>query len=300
MDIYYSIIIPHKNSLDLLKRCVNSIPERNDVEIIIVDDNSDIARSEFPYQERKNVHYLFLDEKQSNFAGKARNEGMKIAKGKWMLFADADDYFTDYLNVFLDKYKNNTDYDIVYLSVNMVNDFGGVEPYFGNEYIKRYLEGRLYSEKNLRYRFWTPWSRMVRSDLIRNNNLYFEETPTGNDIYFGLTASRYATSIGCDTGIIYNYYRPFDGSITDRYYTIDTLNTRIRQIIKVNKLYDEVGYIFKIPLYRRFAPSIDMTRSQANEYKRVRNVIFKDNKVSLVSELYTLVVNACGILLGIK
>ena len=36
----YSIIIPHKNIPQLLKRCLDSIPQRDDVQIIVVDDNS--------------------------------------------------------------------------------------------------------------------------------------------------------------------------------------------------------------------------------------------------------------------
>ena len=37
--INYSIIIPHKNIPDLLQRCLDSIPRREDVQIID-DDNS--------------------------------------------------------------------------------------------------------------------------------------------------------------------------------------------------------------------------------------------------------------------
>ena len=37
----YSFIIPHKNCPNLLQRCVDSIPERDDVQVIVVDDNSD-------------------------------------------------------------------------------------------------------------------------------------------------------------------------------------------------------------------------------------------------------------------
>ena len=39
--INYSIIIPHKNIPNLLQRCLDSIPNREDVQIIVVDDNSD-------------------------------------------------------------------------------------------------------------------------------------------------------------------------------------------------------------------------------------------------------------------
>ena len=38
--INYSIIIPHKNIPNLLQRCLDSIPNREDVQIIVVDDNS--------------------------------------------------------------------------------------------------------------------------------------------------------------------------------------------------------------------------------------------------------------------
>ena len=39
--INFSIIIPTKNIPDLLLRCLESIPQRSDIEIIVVDDNSD-------------------------------------------------------------------------------------------------------------------------------------------------------------------------------------------------------------------------------------------------------------------
>ena len=40
----YSIIIPHRNSIDLLNRAINSIPKRTDSQIIIAD-NSDVELS---------------------------------------------------------------------------------------------------------------------------------------------------------------------------------------------------------------------------------------------------------------
>lgn len=39
--INYSIIIPHKNIPKLLRRCLDTIPRREDVQVIMVDDNSD-------------------------------------------------------------------------------------------------------------------------------------------------------------------------------------------------------------------------------------------------------------------
>ena len=56
--INYSIIIPHKNIPNLLQRCLDSIPNREDVQIIVVDDNSDpniVDFDKFPGLNRSNV-----------------------------------------------------------------------------------------------------------------------------------------------------------------------------------------------------------------------------------------------------
>ena len=47
--INYSIIIPHKNSTKLLQRCIDTIPYRKDIQVIIVDDNSDCNIVDFDY-----------------------------------------------------------------------------------------------------------------------------------------------------------------------------------------------------------------------------------------------------------
>ena len=41
MNINFTIVIPHKNVPDLLERLISSIPFREDLEIIVVDDHSD-------------------------------------------------------------------------------------------------------------------------------------------------------------------------------------------------------------------------------------------------------------------
>lgn len=94
VNILYSIIIPHYNVPELLQRCLNSIPNLPSFQIIIVDDCSDgkiVDFRCFPGMERENVKCIFLKEKHG--AGFARNLGLRYACGKWVLFADADDFF---------------------------------------------------------------------------------------------------------------------------------------------------------------------------------------------------------------
>lgn len=56
----YSIIVPHYNNPKLLQRLLDTIPVRSDLEIVVVDDNSDpsiVDFSAFPGQQRPDVKF---------------------------------------------------------------------------------------------------------------------------------------------------------------------------------------------------------------------------------------------------
>lgn len=86
----YSIIIPHFNDFKSLERLLNSIPSRDDIEIIVIDDKS---TDEYDLDSIKSKCIFLNNETPIKSAGTCRNIGLKIAKGKWLLFADSDDVF---------------------------------------------------------------------------------------------------------------------------------------------------------------------------------------------------------------
>ena len=84
-NISYSIIIPHKNIPNLLQRCLDTIPQRNDIQVIVIDDNSDDSIVDFNnFPKWTGIHYEYYLTKGNNGAGFARNYGLKYAKGQWM------------------------------------------------------------------------------------------------------------------------------------------------------------------------------------------------------------------------
>lgn len=106
--INYSIIIPHKNIPNLLQRCLDSIPVRDDVQVIVVDDNSGpdvVDFSHFPQWSGRNYETYFS--KTTLFAGGARNIGMQHARGTWIVYLDADDLFTYQIDNVFDKYVSS-------------------------------------------------------------------------------------------------------------------------------------------------------------------------------------------------
>ena len=58
----YTFIIPHHNSPELLNRCLDTIPKRSDIQIIVVDDNSEASKK--PQISRESVELVYIDEKQ--------------------------------------------------------------------------------------------------------------------------------------------------------------------------------------------------------------------------------------------
>ena len=240
----YSFIIPHKNTPELLKRCVDSIPVRDDIQIIIVDDNSDDDKK--PSIQRNNVEIIPLKQEQSNGAGRARNIGIERALGKWLLFADADDFYTDKIEIILKKYESEEMSDMVILNAQMIDEEGKTSPLRMSMYIDNYIKKRFYSEKVLRFEIWTPWSRMIRRSFVEKHKFRFEEVPTGNDMMFCLLCSKYAEVISVENIIVYNYLNPVGRSLTNAYSKeITSIEPKVERTFRRYDLYKDVHYIFK-------------------------------------------------------
>lgn len=197
----YSIIIPHysKTDITLLNRAITSIPQREDIEVIVVD-NSPIELS-FDNIKKPFVHVFFSDNKKG--AGHARNVGLEHANGKWCLFLDADDFFTEDAFKFLDNYLYS-DADIIfnkfcsrYSDTLKIAD----RDYFFNALIDDYLVTG--NDTYIRYSFATPCSKMIKLNFIRTNNIKFEEIHAGNDVMFSVMSGYYAKKIIVTNNIIY-------------------------------------------------------------------------------------------------
>lgn len=190
--INYSIIIPHYNSPKLLQRCLDSIPIREDVEVIIVDDNSDIgivSRESFPGVNRANTQVIFSDGTKGKGPGYARNEGLRLSKGKWIIFSDADDYMLPSLSVLMDKYVNNEE-DVIYFRCTKEEaDDAFYESYdYFDAALKKAINGE---EDELLYYTPSPCCKFIKRDYIIANHIKFQQITGGDDILFSIDLATY-------------------------------------------------------------------------------------------------------------
>ena len=235
MEINYSFIIPHKNCPDLLQRCINSIPEREDVQIIVVDDNSDDGKKP-SLKERKNLHVILLNAQQSRGAGRARNVGLKYAEGKWLLFPDSDDYYNCGVLKVLDEYKDKG-IDVLYFNFEYRHGIkNNVLPaFYFNEYFVKY-DGSAEATKRLKFHHNVPWTKMVNHDFLRKNKISFEESPNGNDIYFSMKVGYCSNVINVEKRPLYVYLY-YSNSIVNKNKSIVEAFCKLRHQIELNQFY---------------------------------------------------------------
>ena len=233
MSILYSFIIPHHNTPDLLRRLIDSIPLREDIEIIVVDDNSDDdKKANIP---RSDVRTICIDKEHTKGAGHARNVGMEVATGKWLLFADADDlYKPEFINV-LDEYKDD-DIEILFFNVDSVDsdtlerghDRLSLQPRLYDDF-----DGSAESTDRLLFLLWGPWRKMLRKDFVDKYHFFYEEVNNGNDVLFALTTSYFVKKWKLDKRVLYSLtYRPGSlkyGKLSKKKYATTLRNIRKRE-----------------------------------------------------------------------
>lgn len=251
--INYSFIIPHKNCFQLLYRCLASIPERDDIQIIVVDDNSIHQQFDFSSLGKRRIELYKLNEDST--AGGARNVGLQHVKGKWVIFADADDYFTSTVLSVLDCFRNS-EYDYICHGAKCIDSESGKPSnrlLFYKEGICRYLKGEE-SIDFIKYHFHAPWWHIIRTDLIRKYNMQFEEVSIGNDKLFSYHIGFFAKSIKVIPDEIY-VYSVTPNSIINQKGVAKKYLQRLKNVVKMNVFYDYINHpewkknIFRVLFY---------------------------------------------------
>ena len=234
MSYNYSIIIPHKDTPLLLERCLRSIPAWSEIQIIIIDDNSSpgtVDFSHFPGYGRENVEAIFT--KEGKGAGYARNTGLSHARGKWIIFADADDFFTDDCFTILNEYMDSHN-DVIYFNARFVmSDDISKESKRGTYYNNFFNDSD--AKNKLRYQSQVPWCKMIRHDFILAHTIQFDETKIANDAYFSCLVGVYAQNAAIDNRAIY-YCTESVHSLAMSKQSSDNLIIRFNTSMKCNRL----------------------------------------------------------------
>ena len=201
----FSIIIPHFDIPDLLMRCLKSIPVSEDIQVIVVDDNSPDADTYLErYPELSRPYLEFIRTTKGGGAGYARNVGLEHAKGKWLLFADADDFYVDDMYSIICSYVDS-DADAIYFKKKSVlsEDISIITERCShvNKNIDNFLSNG--DEWPIRAQMYVPWGKMVKRDVMVKHDIRFDEVMYADDAYCSLQIGYYARTILVVNRVLY-------------------------------------------------------------------------------------------------
>jgi len=214
-----SIIIPHYNSPVLLKVLLDSIGVFDDTQIIVVDDHS--TKETQTYQalvaDKAYAHVTFVsNEEGKKGAGSARNTGLSLAQGKYLMFCDADDHLVKgYRQVIEPVLDSET--ELVYFSpisrfIDSDQDAHRTDKFI--ELIKTYLGHPCEkTEDALRLTFYIPSSKFILKALVDRHQIRFDETMVSNDVMFSTKAGSLAKTMEASAQTIYCLTRS-EGTLT--------------------------------------------------------------------------------------
>ncbi|MFA7123860.1 MAG: glycosyltransferase family 2 protein [Candidatus Delongbacteria bacterium] len=215
-----TIIIPHYNTPNLLKKLLDSTPDKNNIEVLVIDDKSnkfldiyDEIQSDYSHR----VKFL-KNETANKGAGTCRNIGLDFAKGEWILFADSDDFFVENFYEKIEPFFAS-EYDVViFTPTSMYADSGELSERhkFYKDLIDKYLDRKtLERELKLKYVYFVVWSKLIKRSLIEKNEIRFDEVIAKNDVMFSAKVSYFMKKFLVSEEIIYCVTRS-EGSLTVR------------------------------------------------------------------------------------
>lgn len=210
-----SVIIPIYNVEKYIRKCVDSIIRQTykNIEILLVDDSSPDQCPLICDEYAKKDQRITVIHKNNGGLSDARNAGLKIAKGEYVAFVDADDYVDDnFIEILLNTaIKENADISVC--SYYKVYKHKIVAP------TKSISSTVLNNIEAMRDIFTIPslcevmaWNKLYKRDLFTHNNILFPIGKIHEDNFTTYKLFYYSNSIVFTNQPLY-YYVQREGSI---------------------------------------------------------------------------------------
>lgn len=213
-----SVIIPIYNAETSLSKCIKSVLSQTytDIEIILIDDGSTDKSGDICDKFALKDDRIKVIHKTNGGVSSARNAGLNIAQGEWIVFVDSDDWCEeDYLSDFFNTKDILRASDIV-LQGRMNESKGIVKncTVLKDSMYTNIAEGIL---ENQLLKFGAPYCKLYSASLIKKHNIRFpEDYSYGEDTTFFLMNLTYVDRIISIGKCNYHYVDAESGSLSKR------------------------------------------------------------------------------------
>lgn len=228
-----SIIIPAYNSEKYISKCLNSIFNQHtkfNYEVIVINDGSTDNTLNILNSYKHNNNLIIITQKNSGIS-EARNKGLEVSSGQYIMFVDADDLLeSNSIDLLLSEALENN-IDIVegnYLFWYEDNSTSTGKPYWTEKFSVNLLSNKDFISKIQGF----PWGRIYLRDLWSNVN--FPLNFDYEDTIIQLTVFQKASTFVYMPNNIYKYR-----------ITSNSISSRLKGSEKSLDAYFVVKYIIK-------------------------------------------------------
>ena len=288
MNYKVSVIIPVYNAEKYLEECIDSVINQTigfeNIQLILVNDGSKDNSKEIIdniANKYDNIEVLHLEESHK-MAGFARNEGIKLAKGKYIMFLDSDDYYDKKACELMYNIMEEQNADIVTANYKCTEQDGipwKKEMFDKNIYKTQELEEP--SEKFFYLYCPSACLKMFRAKIIKDNDIKFLNGVPAEDAYFTSLALSKSNKIYYLDEPIYYYRRRNTGEVSTSWMRNE------KYFRGVNYAFNEIYKVFKkenkLEYYKYFyAKNLISLLYKFIDSKLITN----EEKIQLLDEMY--------------
>lgn len=214
-----SIIIPVYNSEKSIKEIVGQVlnqTEKN-FELIIVNDGSTDNTLKTINALAKSSNRIRVINQKNAGPGAARNSGLDIAKGKYIMFFDSDDGIHENILEKTTSYMERKNLDMAIFGWREISQAKAKLVTFSDSIInfdKKNIKGYVISSLGDNALFYAIWNKIYRNDLIQKNKLRFKtDINFGEDLIFNLNYLSKTKKFGIISEPLYDYKVSSTGSV---------------------------------------------------------------------------------------
>ena len=276
---FFSIIIPVHNTEKYLKQCINSILHQkfDDYEIILIDDFSTDKSEAICKSYKKNKNFQVHRNESQIGPGLSRNIGIKLSKGKYLIFLDSDDLLYDNSLQGSFKLLKNKNKDV------LITKFASDKPPYSNSF---FFHKKFNTKKNLissinknDYQTIVCWHYIIKKNFLTKNKIKFKDLKNCEDHEF-------VTKVLCKMKSFdffkknYYWYRSSLGGLSQ---SIDLVTTKsyISFLIELFKFYnnEEWKKYLKVFIGRQIKNTIEqlsyrlMLHKDKSDNKKIKEYI---------------------------
>lgn len=298
--VYVSIIVPAFNCQETIKETLNSIRKQTftDFEVWIINDGSDDSTKKLvdSYCGRDSRFKLYSQKNQG--VSVARNMGVQLSQGEYVLFVDSDDImFPNMLEQLYKEIKTN-DYEMAICGYRMkaISKSGKVmfkdvtyknAKYDSNKMIIEDF-GQLLDSRLLN----VVWNKLISRKFINNNKIEFDCFVSGEDTLYNVKLMKCINKMCIIQEPLYQYRRCNEGSLTtyfhiNKFTALKQYNNALRELyIMWNRYNDQCIKQMDFYLIRSVISATSSLfdrscRLNKDERKKFVREIVDDNSVQL-------------------